>query len=781
MATNCPTVFLDEETAPDFPPHRRVVEALANLVHATRGGRVLSLVGQYGSGKTTIIRKLQTAFDQEVPRTTHLFVFDAWAHRGEVLRRAFIVKLTDFLVEHEALADHDRNLVESEITRKSDVASSESRPRYALMAALFAVMGMLLSPTLTLISKSSSAFVVQLPLALALFIGLIAGATLLGRNVSVTETRRASDLTSLEFQRGFTSAVNRAFQRNPDAKLVIAFDDLDRIPEKDVSEIITALRIFLSAEKDIRDFNRLWFLVPFDEEAMKKTLGENAVEKLFGLRMDVPPPNLPTGLRMFRTRFLQAFPKHTALDAQEVHSLFGTERTFRSVNTFINRIAVLHATWCSQIPITDLAAYLTWQEDHGGTSARPGGAADHELWQLRQAAIDYNVPLEEVAYVLRGDAIQKALEHGNADAFRKLSVTAGFSDALYRAVLYFGRSEQSIVNEALAMRDLGPDPRYEVIWDQLIVFAKGVAEWPAGIDLRGLAVLLLKAPPDDRKAIARTALSSLVKGITKKAEEKNVDVWVENYEHLLDVVKDDPPLDLLGPIGGTAQFRFEILRHIESGKLQYPAQPPIDVSDDEALRTLVLEIAATTAFEESRPAIVRLLGLGKQWDWTLTLKQGEGRIAVSSVIEAGHPTIGRVFELFGMIERYAERPEATAALDDYMREGGFFNFLLHSWFASTPTTEVILAMIASRTNSPIGNSVQVVSVKDVLEENAEYVTAFLANPSRNEKLLSDVNAVMQRLGSFADARLALIRVAAEIASQGGLRLVPAIQQPGETP
>jgi hypothetical protein len=741
MATSCPTVFLDEETAPDFPPHRRVVDSLANLIASTRGGRVLSLVGPFGSGKTTILRRLQAKFDAERPQQSHLFLFDAWAHRGEVLRRAFIVKLTDFLADRGLLTADDRKLVEQQVTRSPDVASSTTKPKYALIAGLFAVLGMLISPTLALLNKSGEPFSVNLYAAFALFIGLFAGATFLGRTVSVTETRRASDLTSLEFQNAFTTAINRAFLNRDEAKIVIAFDDLDRIPVNDVADVITALRIFLASQDQLVDFQRLWFLVPFDRDAMKKTLGEQALEKLFALRMDVPPPNLPTNLRTFRTRFLQAFPQHTALEAQEVHAVFGTAETFRALNTFINRVAVLHASWCGRIPLTDLALYVLSED--ATSSARPGGTADHETWRRNVAAIEHNVPLEEVAYVVHSEAFDPAFKDGDAAPLRAIAREVGFAQTVYRIVWSLSRPEE-LSSAVLALSGLDADAELDPAWDQLLVRAKGAEDWPFDEDLRGLALLLLKAPPDDRRIMTRTALRSLVKGLGKR-EEPQAERWLVNYTALLQALGEEIPLAELKPIGGSPHFRFQVLRFITSGRLDYPATPPIEVGDKDALQNLAVEIAASDTFDSDRTTLELLFEIGREWDWSAALKLADERIKAASVVEAGHPAIGHLMDLVAVLESFG-RVEATQWLDAYAREGGFLYYLIHAWGAQTTTPAMVLALFAMRSDREIGRIVKVPTATEVLRQNADAVMEFLKQPSTNRELLDEVELILRGRG-----------------------------------
>ena len=82
------TTLLDDSpaTSDAFGAHQRIAGAVLQLVENEPGGKAIALIGQWGSGKSTVVNLAQNA----APKNVGVFVFDAWAHQGDPLRRTFL-------------------------------------------------------------------------------------------------------------------------------------------------------------------------------------------------------------------------------------------------------------------------------------------------------------------------------------------------------------------------------------------------------------------------------------------------------------------------------------------------------------------------------------------------------------------------------------------------------------------------------------------------------------------------------------------------------------------
>ena len=85
-----------------FGAHTSIAAAVAQLIAddpASKHGRAIALTGSWGSGKSFVVDEVKGRLQE--PQTGgaehRVFVFDAWAHEGDALGRAFLKQLADFL------------------------------------------------------------------------------------------------------------------------------------------------------------------------------------------------------------------------------------------------------------------------------------------------------------------------------------------------------------------------------------------------------------------------------------------------------------------------------------------------------------------------------------------------------------------------------------------------------------------------------------------------------------------------------------------------------------
>ncbi|MBZ5531459.1 MAG: KAP family NTPase [Acidobacteriia bacterium] len=95
MTDRCVTHLLpDDPTTHDvFGSHQRVASAIAELIKSEKVGKTVAITGSWGCGKSSVLRMVR----QDLSQVADVFIFDAWAHEGDPLRRTFLERLIDFL------------------------------------------------------------------------------------------------------------------------------------------------------------------------------------------------------------------------------------------------------------------------------------------------------------------------------------------------------------------------------------------------------------------------------------------------------------------------------------------------------------------------------------------------------------------------------------------------------------------------------------------------------------------------------------------------------------
>lgn len=305
--------------------HERLANAIAEVLHTEDGGRAIGLEGDWGAGKSTVVRLVEkriAEIDSEHPTT--IVVFDVWAHQGDPLRRTFLEQLIRHLDETAKWLSNPTRWKErrEELARRRRQTEEQVFPRLTGRGALLA-LALLMVPTgvafLTVGGRlvPFGVLLATAPLFVTLLIALniqfrrsqsatsrgtqwssrISSAKAIFRSPwrslrngfstfsaalrgigrefptalltaqAVTDrtslTIETAEPTSVEFAETFKDLLDEALKDG--RRIVLAVDNLDRVNPEDGLAIWSTLQTFLQPSSSNRAewFPRLWILVPF--------------------------------------------------------------------------------------------------------------------------------------------------------------------------------------------------------------------------------------------------------------------------------------------------------------------------------------------------------------------------------------------------------------------------------------------------------------------------------------------------------------------------------------
>lgn len=289
--------------------HQKVSNSLFQLIKTTEKGLTIGLEGGWGSGKSTVINLLRDSLEKDKEENTLFFMFDAWAHDGDPLRKIFLESLISS-IDPEGNDDKLNNFKDEVTARKKTVKVTTQKTASKLGkilsgSAIFIPIGAALlssidyskvfSPWNELANGPYWILWFSLLFSFAPVLVLVYWALLGDSNAKggktwdifesqSTETftqdiTEDGERTSIEFERFFAQILEYVLCDNEKYKYnraVVVIDNLDRVEPEHAKNIWSTLQTFfqyrsskLANKKKIWN-DQLWFVVPFDKEGLTK-------------------------------------------------------------------------------------------------------------------------------------------------------------------------------------------------------------------------------------------------------------------------------------------------------------------------------------------------------------------------------------------------------------------------------------------------------------------------------------------------------------------------------
>lgn len=410
--------------------HTKIAKLIGDEILNSSEGRSIALVGEWGSGKSTVIRLLEKILsDKSSPQSGNacIFIYDAWSHQGDLLRRAFLEDLICFFKEKSLLTSEESEKFIDKIWNREEKTTITTepvlRPHTLLCLALFIVSASgvnlfhfpetldngLLDTFLTTKNLFACIVIAVFPLLLSVLLLINKFASLnirekffgknIGNNYSVLsflfqkvhghkehKTIRSPADSIIVFKSIFNDILNCIEQKNKDLKVIIVTDNIDRIPSGQAREFWSTMQTFFNEDGGMRKnhMRKYWLVAPFSTKALsfvfcdEKNTQNNVkniesarayISKTFSISFDVPLPILTNWRKYFEQQLKIAFPEHEERELHAVLNLYDlqnsqTKITPRDIKLFINNVVAMYKQHGSEIGIVIIAAYNLHRSDY---------------------------------------------------------------------------------------------------------------------------------------------------------------------------------------------------------------------------------------------------------------------------------------------------------------------------------------------------------------------------------------------------------------------------------
>lgn len=373
-------LFDDPSETDEFGTHDNIAKLIEAEILAAQDGRSIAIVGDWGSGKSTIVALLNKHLSRPEPREAHVFIYDAWSHQGDQLRRAFLDDLIASLVANNLINEEQRLEAIDRVWNRVETTTTTSEPLLRRHAKWLLFMLALLPFGWKLFEvPASDKFLEQLCsarnllgagllLALPFSVGILAIIRSWGpqclQQFFFADSYKDKDFSVLsfffekvqgkaerkrikspadsigEFREVFLELLRHIRECNPKMRLVIVVDNIDRIPPEQARDFWSTMQTFFGDGGQRKPVpGKYWLVVPFSEQALSFTFqdkssgttSDNAemkakarsyIDKTFGLAFYVPRPIMANWRKYLLGKLAAAFFEHEQSELMGVRDLY---------------------------------------------------------------------------------------------------------------------------------------------------------------------------------------------------------------------------------------------------------------------------------------------------------------------------------------------------------------------------------------------------------------------------------------------------------------------------
>ena len=399
--------------------HQHSAATLHQVINSSNGNITIGLEGSWGAGKSTVINMFRQNLIKH-NETTLFFLFDAWAHEDDPLRRIFLESLIQTIdpeAKNSDLQELQKQLNGRKKTVEVSAKKSASRLGKLLSVCAFAVpAGIAFFNKLNFDKLSFDSanpiywtFLIFFPLSLIFLfspVWVLLYWSKRGDLDPLTNQRNwdffrtestenytqdiseQGERTSIEFQNYFQQILEISFKSKNYTKALIIIDNLDRVDADQAKSIWSTLQTFfqnrsLSNTGDNQQ-NKIWFIVPYDRDGFsaiwdkdKSETAASFLDKCFQVRVEVPQPITSNWLGYCRQSIDQSLigwsqdSKDILLsEYSRIVAIKDSTPTPRKMRAWVNQVGVNGYRWKEKFSTKSIALYSFLHLQYSGTELK---------------------------------------------------------------------------------------------------------------------------------------------------------------------------------------------------------------------------------------------------------------------------------------------------------------------------------------------------------------------------------------------------------------------------
>ncbi|WP_165835307.1 P-loop NTPase fold protein [Chryseobacterium viscerum] len=359
----------------------KIATVISDKIINEKDFKIIGIDGAWGSGKSNLVHLIE----KKVEKTHKFFIYDVWGHQEDEQRRAILVELTEFIKnEKDLLKKNEKDIWDDKL--KILLANSKEtvtiNQPYLSVGFIFSLLSIIYIPTVNVFKDSLKDFfeieswfwklvLVAFPLFIVIGIyiynlfrnwidkkGFSKSFRYAAEETFQVYTNKQKEETKIETISENQPSV-RDFQKwmkeiddDLNKKIVLVFDNFDRLPKKHILNIWSSIHIFF-AEKEYKNIK---VILPFDREHIQnafkelnsdgtnKTFGDDYVNKTFDIVFRVTLPIMSDWKQFFQNQWRKAFINYDEDELRlviQVYEFLSKRITPREIIAFVNEILTI--------------------------------------------------------------------------------------------------------------------------------------------------------------------------------------------------------------------------------------------------------------------------------------------------------------------------------------------------------------------------------------------------------------------------------------------------------